>query len=240
MVRDDKRAVFIGREQLIRGVDRVISRARDCPFGRFAFAAFSAVRTVSSPIPSLFSSVGLTSTRTAGCDDPHTKTCPTPWTCATFCARTESAASYICGTVIVSEVNAIRMGASAGFDLAIARIAGQVCGKLAASRIDGSLHIARGCIDIAVQIELQGNAGRPNWLDDVIWFMPAMRPNCRSSGVATADAMVCGSRQAELAPTLIDREVHAGQGCHRQEKERQDSREQQRRRQKRRADRADV
>jgi hypothetical protein len=43
----------------------------------------------------------------------------------------------------------------------------------------------------------------PNWLDDVIWFTPEMRPNCRSSGVATADAMVCGSAPGKLAPTPI-------------------------------------
>ena len=36
----------------------------------------------------------------------------------------------------------------------------------------------------------------PNWLDDVIWFTPEMRPNCRSNGVATADAIVCGPPQA--------------------------------------------
>jgi len=30
-----------------------------------------------------------------------------------------------------------------------------------------------------------------------------MRPNCRSSGVATAEAMVCGSAPGSDAPTLI-------------------------------------
>src|SRR5215475_13600650 len=43
----------------------------------------------------------------------------------------------------------------------------------------------------------------PSWLDEVIWLTPAMRPNCRSSGVATADAMVCGSAPGSEAPTLI-------------------------------------
>ena len=43
----------------------------------------------------------------------------------------------------------------------------------------------------------------PSWLDEVIWFTPAIRPNCRSSGVATADAMVCGSAPGSPAPTLI-------------------------------------
>ena len=43
----------------------------------------------------------------------------------------------------------------------------------------------------------------PSWLDEVIWFTPEMRPNCRSSGVATAEAIVCGSAPGNCAPTLI-------------------------------------
>ena len=47
------------------------------------------------------------------------------------------------------------IGASAGFDFAIGRIAGQVGGQLAARGVDGCLHIAGGGIDVAVEIELQ-------------------------------------------------------------------------------------
>ncbi len=62
--------------------------------------------------------VGLASMRTAGLALPPMFTWPTPLTCAIFCARIESAASYSCGTVMVSEVSArIRMGASAGLIL---------------------------------------------------------------------------------------------------------------------------
>src|ERR1700678_1799095 len=43
----------------------------------------------------------------------------------------------------------------------------------------------------------------PNWLDEVIWFTPEMRPNWRSSGVATAEAMVCGSAPGRDAPMLM-------------------------------------
>ena len=39
--------------------------------------------------------------------------------------------------------------------------------------------------------------------DDVIWFTPAMRENCLSSGVATAEAIVSGSAPGNDAPTLI-------------------------------------
>src|SRR5271166_3830795 len=43
----------------------------------------------------------------------------------------------------------------------------------------------------------------PSWLAEVIWFTAAIRPNWRSRGVATADAMVCGSAPGKPAPTLI-------------------------------------
>ena len=41
----------------------------------------------------------------------------------------------------------------------------------------------------------------PVWEDEVIWLTPAMRENCRSSGVATADAMVWGSAPGSEAAT---------------------------------------
>ena len=44
---------------------------------------------------------------------------------------------------------------------------------------------------------------RPSALCDVIESMPAMVENCRSSGVATADAMVSGLAPGRLAETWI-------------------------------------
>ena len=41
-------------------------------------------------------------------------------------------------------------------------------------------------------------------LAEVISVIPAMRPNCRSSGVATADAIVSGLAPGRLALTLIE------------------------------------
>ena len=52
----------------------------------------------------------------------------------------------------------------------------------------------------------------PSWLDDVIWLMPAMRPNWRSSGVATADAMVSGLAPGSDAPTEITGKSICGSG----------------------------
>src|ERR1700758_388881 len=41
----------------------------------------------------------------------------------------------------------------------------------------------------------------PRVLDEVISLIPAMRPNWRSSGVATEDAMISGLAPGRLAPT---------------------------------------
>ncbi len=43
----------------------------------------------------------------------------------------------------------------------------------------------------------------PRPLEDVISVMPAIRPNWRSSGVATEAAIVCGLAPGRLAPTEI-------------------------------------
>jgi hypothetical protein len=40
-------------------------------------------------------------------------------------------------------------------------------------------------------------------LDEVIWTMPGICPNCSSSGVATEDAIVCGSAPGNCAVTEI-------------------------------------
>src|SRR5271156_68709 len=41
----------------------------------------------------------------------------------------------------------------------------------------------------------------PMLLEDVISVTPAIRPNCRSSGVATEEAMISGLAPGKLAPT---------------------------------------
>src|SRR5215831_13858136 len=52
----------------------------------------------------------------------------------------------------------------------------------------------------------------PSELDDVICVTPAMRPNCRSSGVATDDAIVSGLPPGRLAETLIVGKSTCGSG----------------------------
>src|SRR5579859_7055222 len=52
----------------------------------------------------------------------------------------------------------------------------------------------------------------PSPLDDVICVTPAIRPNCRSSGVATADAIVSGLAPGRFAPTEIVGKSTCGSG----------------------------
>src|SRR5215472_16521112 len=101
----------------------------------------------------------------------------------------ESATSYICGCVLISDVRAtIRMGASAGLLL---RQLGRV-GRLAGNCPRDALMAAWTSRAAASMLRLRSNWRTmlvdPNWLLEVIWLTPAMRPNCRSSGVATDEA----------------------------------------------------
>ena len=53
----------------------------------------------------------------------------------------------------------------------------------------------------------------PSWLVDVIWLIPAMRPNWRSSGVATAEAMVSGLAPGRPAETETTGNSTCGSGA---------------------------
>ena len=72
----------------------------------------------------------------------------------------ESEASYICGLgdgvrgEREDEDRRVRR-----IDLAIGGVGGKVRGQLRAGGVDGRLHIARGAVDVAVEIELEDDAG---------------------------------------------------------------------------------
>jgi hypothetical protein len=61
------------------------------------------------------------------------------------------------------------------------------------------LHIARGGVDVAIQVELQGDVEVAKLAGGTIWLTLAMRLNWRSSGVATALAMVSGLAPGKFA-----------------------------------------
>jgi len=91
---------------------------------------------------------------------------------------------------------------------------GRFAGNLPSGGVDGCLHIARRRIDIPVQIKLKARYWlSPSWLEDVIWFTPAMRPNCLSRGVATAEAMVSGLAPGRPAETEMTGNSTWGRGA---------------------------
>ena len=77
--------------------------------------------------------------------------------------------------------------------------------------LDRGLHVFRRAVDVAVEIELDGDLGaaRANSCD-VIELTPAMVENWLSSGVATAEAMVSGSAPGRLAETVMVGKSTAG------------------------------
>ena len=77
----------------------------------------------------------------------------------------------------------------------------QVRGQLAARGVDGGLDVARRGIDIASRSNCNVMLVEPSPLVEVISVTPAMRPNWRSSGVATAEAMVSGLAPGSAAFT---------------------------------------
>src|SRR5215472_2076943 len=116
----------------------------------------------------------------------------------------ESATSYMRGLEMISDVSErIMMGASAGFTLRqlgrVGRLAGNCpCAALiAACTSRAAASISRERSNCSVMLV------EPSWLVEVIWLTPAIRPNWRSSGVATDDAMVSGLAPGRPAFTLI-------------------------------------
>jgi hypothetical protein len=93
-------------------------------------------------------------------------------------------------------------GASAG--LILRNVGGRQVGRqLAARGVDGGLHVQRGGVDVAVQVELQRDLRLPCALVDVICARPAISENWRSSGCATFDAIVSGLAPGRLAVTWM-------------------------------------
>src|SRR5579872_617898 len=108
------------------------------------------------------------------------------------------------GRGIVFEVSArIIMGASAGFTFQNEGF----CGRLEGNWPRAALMAACTSRAAASIFRFKSNCRmmtvEPCPLEEVIWLMPAMRPNWRSRGVATEDAMVAGLAPGRPADTWI-------------------------------------
>ncbi len=103
------------------------------------------------------------------------------------------AASYIWPLSSAFDVSAsMKIGVSAGFTLRYVGLPGRFAGRfpraalMAACTSRAAASISRFSSNCKV-MDVD-----PSPLDEVISVTPAMRPNCRSSGVATEAAMVSG------------------------------------------------
>ena len=89
-----------------------------------------------------------------------------------------------------------------GIDLAVGGRVGQVGGKLSGRSVDGRLHVARGSIDIAAQIELQGDGrgtelarrGHLGNAGDPAELPLQRRSHCGSHGLRTRSWQTCADR----------------------------------------------
>src|SRR5580692_3310402 len=118
------------------------------------------------------------------------------------------------GRGMVSEVSdRIRIGASAGFTFRYQGLPGRSAGNW----LRAALMAACTSRAAASMLRLRSNCRtipvEPSWLTEVIWLMPAIRPNWRSSGDATDDAMVSGLAPGRLAETWMTGNSTWGSGA---------------------------
>ena len=152
--------------------------------------------------------------RTAGRALPPTVTWPTPCTCDSFCPRIESETSYNLLRGSTSERTArIITGESAGL---IFRQNGRL-GRFAGNWPWAALMAACTSRPAASMSRFKSNCSvidvEPAILVEVISVTPAIRPNWRSSGVATDEAMVDGLAPGRLALTDIVGNSTCGSGA---------------------------
>ena len=163
-----------------------------------------ALATSSRPRPRVARARGSTWARTAYFCEPYTCTWATPATMEMRWASMVSAYSFTCDRGRVGEVSAMyRMGWSAG--LTLRKYGGVVMSS-------GRRRCACEMADCTSSAAASMSRSRANWmvmrvrprvLDEVMESMPAMVANWRSSGVATALAMVSGSAPESSAVTWM-------------------------------------
>ena len=155
------------------------SGTASCPFGRLAFAEPRNVRTSSRPSPRAFEHGRIDL-------DAHRR-------------QRAAADEHLADAVDLRDLllqdgrrDVVHLRAADGVrrqredhdrrvgrvDLSIARVARQIRRQLASGRVDRRLHVARGAVDVAIEVELQRDLRRARAeLVEVISVTPAMRPN---------------------------------------------------------------
>src|SRR5580700_10811484 len=123
------------------------------------------------------------------------------------------AASYISPFPSAFEVSArMKMGVSAGFTLRYVGLLGKLIGKLPRAALMAACTSRAAASMSRFRSNCKVTEVEPSALDDVISVTAAMRPNCRSSGVATDAAMVSGLAPGRDALTEIVGKSTCGNG----------------------------
>jgi hypothetical protein len=95
------------------------------------------------------------------------------------------------------------IGASAGFDFQNSGFCGRVAGSCARAALMAACTSRAAPSILRLRSNCRVILVPPNVLDEVISVIPAIRPNCRSSGVAMDDAAVSGLAPGSWASTLM-------------------------------------
>src|SRR5260370_36528174 len=117
------------------------------------------------------------------------------------------------GGSVIGEVSArSRIGASAGLTFRYVGLFGRLAGNwLRAALIAACTSRAAASIS-RLSANCRVTLVEPRKLVEVISVIPAMRPNCRSSGVATAEAIVSGLAPGSEADTEMVGNSTSGNG----------------------------
>ena len=105
-------------------------------------------------------------------------------------------------------------------DLAVSRVRAQRRGQVRARGVDRGLHVARGAVDVAVEVELQRDLRAAARAPDVISFTCEIAPRWRSSGVDDARRHGFGAAARQTRAHRDRREVDLRQRRDRQYEER--------------------
>jgi hypothetical protein len=84
------------------------------------------------------------------------------------------------------------IGASAGLTSRIVGCAGRLVGSCALAALIAAWTCSKSVVMFCVSSNCSVMLVEPSELTEVIWVMPGMSENWRSSGVATLEAMVSG------------------------------------------------
>ncbi len=95
------------------------------------------------------------------------------------------------------------MGASAGIDLAVTRVGGEVGGRFPAAALMAAWTSRAAALMSRLRSNCRTTLADPTELKDVISVTPAIRVNCFSSGVATEAAITSGLPPGKPAFTKI-------------------------------------